>query len=90
MPILRSGFKRIRQDKKRRLRNQAVLTELTTLSRQINNLLADEKVTEAKTKIHLCIKRLDRAALKGIIPKGRASRKKSRLSLRLNRLNSKK
>ena len=88
MPNLRSGYKRIRQDKKRRLRNQAVLTELKSLSREIDSLLLAKKIDEAAKKIHVISPRLDRAAVKGIIPKRRASRKKSRLQLKLNRLNS--
>ena len=88
MPNLRSGYKRIRQDKKRRLRNQAVLTELKSLSRNIDNLLLEKKIDEAAKKIHVLSPQLDRAAVKGIIPKRRASRKKSRLQLRLNRLKS--
>jgi len=88
MPNLRSGYKRIRQDKKRRLRNQAVLSELSNLARDIELLVGQKNLDEARKKIHLISVRLDRAAVKGIIPKGRASRKKSRLQIRLNRLQS--
>jgi len=88
MPNLRSGYKRIRQDKKRRLRNQAVLTELKILSRDIERLFQNKNIDEARKKIHFASRRLDQAAGKGIIPKGRASRRKSRLALCLARLES--
>ncbi|MBI2870127.1 MAG: 30S ribosomal protein S20 [Candidatus Omnitrophica bacterium] len=88
MPILRSGYKTVRQDKKRRLRNQAVATELKHLSDKIEKLLNEKKASDAESKIQLLSRLLDRAAVKGIIPKSRASRKKSRLKVRLNRLQS--
>ena len=86
MPNLRGAYKRVRQNEKRRLYNQAPLTELKNLSRDIEILLHDKKLDEARKKIHSIFVRLDRAAVKGIIPKRRASRKKSRLARRLNHL----
>jgi len=68
----------MRSDAKKEERNHTVLSELKTLSKKLV-LLKDEpaKAVEfAKT----VISKYDRAVSRGVIPKGRASRKKSRIA----------
>ncbi len=72
MPNLPSAKKRLRQDAKKRLRNQFAKTRIKT---EVKKALAGTE-NEAVSVI-------DRAAAKGIIHKNNAARKKSRLAKRL-------
>lgn len=77
MPNIKSAMKRMRSDAKKNDRNQAALSELKSLSKKL------EKMTEAaqaKEVAQQVISRYDRAVSRGIIPRGRADRKKSRIS----------
>ncbi len=87
MPNIQSAAKRMRSDARKRERNLATLTELKTLSKKLLSLtdFAKAKPVAAET-----IAKYDRAASRGIIPKGRANRKKSRVALFLAKLNAKK
>lgn len=84
MPITKQAFKRMRADKKRRLRNLDVKSELKTLDKKFEELVSSNKRDEAKKLALDLISKLDKAATKKIIPKERASRKKSRLLKRLS------
>lgn len=78
----------MRSDEKKRLRNQAVTSELKTLSQKLLTLKSEpEKARELALRV---ISRFDRAVSKGIIPKGRADRKKSRVAKFLASLGKKK
>lgn len=83
MPILKSAFKRIRQNKKRRLRNLRIRSELKALSKKLNLALSSKKLDEAKARTAELISKLDKARSKGIIHKNTASRKKSRILRKL-------
>ena len=79
MPNIPSAVKRMRSDAKKREKNQAVLSELKTLNKKLTQLSQDsEKAKAIATKL---ISNYDRAVVKGVIPRGRADRKKSRIAL---------
>ena len=88
MPIKHAALKQIGKDRKRRQRNQAVRSELKTLTKRLLVLLKDQKLDEAKALIHVVASRYDRAASKGIIHRNTAARYKSRLARRLTVRNS--
>jgi small subunit ribosomal protein S20 len=81
---IKSQIKRNRQNQKRHDRNKAVRSELKTRVKRAVTAAeqGDEKVTEIATS---AVKRLDKAASKGIIHKNAAARRKSRLQKRINR-----
>ena len=83
MPIKHAALKQIRKDRKRRQRNQAVRSELKTLTKRLLALLKDQKLDEAKTLIRTVVSKFDRAASTGIIHRNTAARYKSRLARRL-------
>ena len=85
MPIKHAALKQIRKDRKRRQRNQAVQSELKTVTKRLLTLLRDQKLDEAKTLIRVVISKYDRAASKGIIHRNTAARYKSRLNARLTK-----
>src|SRR3954454_12046095 len=81
---IKSQIKRNRQNEKRHDRNKAVRSELKTrVKRAITAAQqGDENAAEITTT---AIKRLDKAASKGIIHKNAAARRKSRLQKRVNK-----
>ena len=84
MPIKHAALKQIRKDRRRQARNQAIRSELKTLTKRLVTLLKGQKLEEAKILLHTVTKKLDRAASKGILHPNTAARHKSRLTRRLN------
>lgn len=87
MPNIRSAAKRIRSDAKKSAKNMAVLSELKSLSKKLSQLASDPE--KAGTTASILAARYDRAVTKGVIPRGRADRKKSRIALFLAKLKKK-
>ena len=82
MANIKSQIKRNRQNEKRRLANKAVRSELRT--RVKGALVAAETGAEnAEVAAGIAMKRIDKAANKGVIHKNAAARRKSRLAKRL-------
>jgi small subunit ribosomal protein S20 len=81
---IKSQIKRNRQTEKRNARNKAVRSELKTrVKRAIT--AAEQGEENAADAAKAAIKRLDKAATKGIIHKNAAARRKSRLQKRINK-----
>ena len=85
MPIKHAALKQIRKDRSRQRRNQAVRSELKTLTKRFHTLLNEKKLEDAKQLILQLTKQYDHAASKRVIHRNTASRFKSRLTLRLNK-----
>jgi small subunit ribosomal protein S20 len=81
---IRSQIKRNRQTLKRQARNKAVRSELRTRTKKANAAIAED-VTSAEDSIRLAIKRIDKAAAKGVIHKNQAANRKSKLMKRAAR-----
>lgn len=82
MANIKSQIKRNRQNEVRRLRNKAAKSEIKT--RVKTALTATAAVADGgEEAVRVAIKRLDKAASKGIIHKNQASRRKGRLMKRL-------
>ena len=81
MANIRSQIKRNRQAVKRQARNKAVRSELRTRTKKANAAIAED-VTSADESIRLAIKRIDKAAAKGVIHKNQAANRKSKLMKR--------
>ena len=86
MPQRKCAAKRLRADKKRRLRNIRLKAELKKALKSIQSLIAANNVAEAKKAISAVSSSLDKAVSKGILSKNTASRKKSRLTIRINKI----
>ena len=87
MANIKSQIKRNLQNEKRRVRNKAVRSEVKT---RVKNALtaAQEGADTSVEATRLAIKRIDKAASKGVIHKNAAARKKSRLVKRLAALSA--
>ncbi len=83
MANLKSAIKRIRQNKKRRLRNRVYRGEARTYIRNARVSLEEENLDEAREAAFMAVKALDKAAEKGVIHKNNAARRKSRLMKQL-------
>jgi len=79
---IKSQIKRNKQNEKRNLRNKGVRSELKTRTKNAV-VAADTGDEQAEDKVRLAVKRLDKAASKGIIHKNQAARRKSRLMKRV-------
>ncbi len=85
MAIHKSALKRARQNIKRNARNRARRTLLRNVIKKFRALLAAGDMEGAQGALPALHKALDRAVTKGIVPKNRASRQKSRLTGALNK-----
>ena len=81
MANIRSQIKRNRQTVKRQARNKGVRSELRTRTKTANAAIAED-VTAADESIRLAVKRIDKAASKGVIHKNQAANRKSKLMRR--------
>ena len=79
---IKSQKKRILTNAKAAERNKAVRSELKTRIKSAVNANGQDNGADA---LRLAVKRIDKAAAKGVIHKNEASRRKSRLAKRLAR-----
>lgn len=82
MANIKSQIKRNSTNAKRAARNKAVRSELRTRVKTASNTIGTEQNDDA---VRLAIKRLDKAAAKGVIHPNQAARRKSRLMAQVNR-----
>lgn len=87
MPNIKSAMKRMRSDAKKHERNQATISELKTLSKK---LAASSEAAKAKEIAKALVSCYDKAVTRGIIPRGRADRRKSRVTQYVAKLGKKK
>jgi small subunit ribosomal protein S20 len=83
MPNTKSAERRTRVSARRNARNKSVKSSLRTLEKNYRTVTAAGKKEEADKALRSAVSAIDKAAKRGVIPKGRANRKKSRLALRL-------
>lgn len=86
MPTMKSAKKRLRQNIKHNLRNRSYRSALKTQIKDFLGVVKEGKVQAAEEELRLTVKKLDKAAAKGILHKKTASRRKSRLTKKLNRV----
>jgi small subunit ribosomal protein S20 len=84
MPNTKSAEKRTRSTVRRAARNRSVKSRLRTLERNFLKVVEGSAGEDASTALRLVSSALDKAAKVGVITSGTASRKRSRLQLRLN------
>ncbi len=84
MANIKSQIKRNRQNERRRLRNKATRSEVRT---RVKAAVASAQSgsDDAAEALRLAVKRLDKAAAKGVIHKNQAANRKSRLMRRIAR-----
>ncbi len=80
----KAGIKSVRKEKKRRASNKSQATALKLTIKKYKKLVATQD-SGAKDALSLASASLDKAVIKGLLPKNTAARKKSRLAKQLNK-----
>ena len=83
MPILHASYKSIKVTKKKTERNQAIKSRLKTETKKFMDLVAANKLDEAKKQLNKVISEINKASSKGVLHKNTGSRKKSRMMKKL-------
>ena len=81
-----SAEKRNRQRVKREVRNQSVRSEFRNLVKNVRALIAKGDVAGAKAALTPAVSALDSAVTKGVLVRGTASRRVSRLAAAVHKL----
>jgi small subunit ribosomal protein S20 len=84
---IKSQIKRNRTNEAARLRNKSAKSEIKTRIKTAVAAASEGAETSAED-LRIAVKRLDKAAARGIIHKNQASKRKSRLARRINALDS--
>ena len=88
MANIKSQKKRIRQNEKARVRNQAVRSSLKTAIRKFREASEAGDVEKAAVAQREASRALDKAQSKGVIHKNQAANRKSAIAKRLHELQS--
>jgi small subunit ribosomal protein S20 len=86
MPNLKTSIKDLRQTKRRTVFNNRLRNRIKKSEKRFQDSIKAENKDTAEKSLKQTYKVLDKAAKKNVIKKGRASRKKSRLAIQLNKL----
>lgn len=86
MANIKSQMKRIRTNEKRRVRNQAVRSELRTLVRYTREAVENGDKELAVEKLQAACRKLDKAVSKGVIHRNQAANRKSKLAKLVNKM----
>lgn len=89
MPITKSAKKALRASKRKRKHNLLIKEKMKTLIKEMDGKIQEKKIDEIKKLLPQVSKVVDKAAKGGVIKKNTASRKKSRLAKRVNKLTTK-
>ena len=84
MPNTKSAQRRMRNSSRKKAQNRSIKSRLHTLERRYVELLAAGKKDEAAKALPTVTSAFDKAAKTGVLHRGTADRKKSRLALRLS------
>ena len=87
MANIKSQIKRNKQNLVRHERNKAVRSELKSRTKSAI-AAAESGADDAAERLRLAIKRIDKAAAKGVIHRNAAARRKSRLLAQINRVSA--
>lgn len=82
MPNIKSAMKRVKVNAKKNLRNRMVKSSMRTTIKKFDNAVHND-IAQAPAMLNVSFSALDKAAVKGVIHKNAANRKKARLAKRL-------
>lgn len=86
MANTKSAERRARSNARKNLHNRSIKSKLKTLERKYLSLLNTGNKEEAASAFRMVSSALDKAAKVGVVHRSNADRKKSRLSIRLNKV----
>ena len=82
----KSSKKRVFIGERNAARNKSIKSRVKTFVKKVLSAVEAKNVEEAKSALQVAYKELDKAVTKGVLKKNTASRKKSRLTLKVNAL----
>lgn len=86
MPIIKSAKKALRGSKRKRVFNLVKKDQVNKTVKQFKKLIADKNTKEAEKMFPKVQKVLDKATKTGLLKKNTSSRKKSRLSAMIRKI----
>ena len=86
MPNIKSAKKRVLVTEAKTLRNKIFKTQLKTDIKKYNAALEAGDAAAAQAAYKAAVKKIDQAAVRGIIHKNAAAHKKSQFTIKLNNL----
>ncbi len=86
MPNIKSAKKRVELSKAAYEKNKADRSEMKTIVKKFEAAAAGDDRAAAESAYKLAVKTVDQAVNKGILHKNTAARKKSSMTLKLNKL----
>ncbi len=87
MPVIhKSTIRGARQAERRHERNRATINAVKTLVKKVQTAVAEKKPDDAKTFLREATSAIGKAVSKGAVKRNTASRRISRLTLRVNAL----
>lgn len=86
MPNIKSAVKRVDVTQKRTIRNARIKSALRTTIKRFEESIKASDQEQAGLKLRKVVVAIDKAVTKGVLHKNTASRKKSRLTKRLNKM----
>lgn len=86
MPNIKSAKKRVKVIRTKTLRNQMIKSALKTSIKRFETALQSGDKAKADATYKVAVKKIDQAAAKGILHQNNAARKKSKLTLALNKI----
>ena len=89
MPIKKSALKAQAQSLKRQRINKKIKSDLAALIRKVRKSVVAKDSAKAADWLKQTVKKIDRAAQRGVLKKNTAARKKSRLAKAVNSLSKK-
>lgn len=86
MPNIKSAKKRVLVNATKQARNKSANTALKTAIKKANAAL-ENNADDKEAVVKAAVKKIDQAAAKGLLHKNNAARKKSALTVKLNKAN---
>ena len=86
MPNIKSAKKRVLIAEVRNARNKAEKSELKTAIKKFEAVAAEGNRTEADGVYKVAVKKVDQAVARGVLHKNTAARRKSAMTLKLNKI----
>lgn len=88
MPNIKSAIKRVKTSGEHRAQNSSAKSAMRTAVKNVEALVANNDLDNAKSALVEASKKLDKAARNGLIHKNAAARQKSRLTKKVNGANA--
>ena len=86
MPNIKSAIKRVKVSEAKNLRNRMVKSKVKTAIKKFDVAVAGNDQAAAAAAHQAAVKAVDKAVTKGILHKNTAARKKSSMTLQLNKM----